>query len=223
MTPSKMPFYLSSSSSLKQPSQRLPQSSAETPKSSQLPYTGNTNPKPVDPDFAIQLIEALRGVGAATAVLEFLVEILIVAVNFIGAIGTVIGFDRGGTFLHRVHELEVDPRGTEASHVQGPCALDLGAVSLTELLHLVAALDGGFGRRGVRAASDDRIGDLLPVGGLEVATTKGVPLVPVSVDEGDVGGPGEDGEAIGDGEGSVRWEIKGQGEEEAKYKRGGAR
>ena len=42
----------------------------------------------------------------------------------------------------------MDPGGVESGDGEGASALDLGAVALAELLHFVAALDGGFGRRG---------------------------------------------------------------------------
>jgi len=79
----------------------------------------------------------------------------------------------------------VDPGGVESGDGEGASALDLGAVALAELLHFVAALDGGFGRRGVGAAVCYGVGDLLPVGGLEVAAAEGIPLITVGVDEGE--------------------------------------
>lgn len=127
--------------------------------------------------------------------------IVIILVIVITIIGNVFGFNRGGTFLHGVHELEVDPGGVESRNGEGARALDLGAVALAELLHFVTALDGGFGRGGVGAAACDGVGDLLPVGGLEVAAAEGVPLVAVGVDEGEgfIGGPAGRGEAASGG------------------------
>ena len=95
----------------------------------------------------------------------------------------------------------MDPGGVESRNGEGARALDLGAVALAELLHFVAALDGGFGRGGVGAAACDGVGDLLPVGGLEVAAAEGVPLVAVGVDEGEgfIGGPAGRREAAGGG------------------------
>ncbi|MED6180361.1 hypothetical protein PIB30_009715, partial [Stylosanthes scabra] len=55
------------------------------------------------------------------------------------AIGVVLWLDRGKTFLHGVHELEVDPRGVESRHKKEPWVLDLVAVVLPELLPLLAA------------------------------------------------------------------------------------
>jgi len=79
----------------------------------------------------------------------------------------------------------VDPGGVESGDGERASALDLGAVALAKLLHFVAALDRGFGRGGVGAAVGHGVGDLLPVGGLEVAAAEGVPLVAVGVDEGE--------------------------------------
>lgn len=60
------------------------------------------------------------------------------------------------------------------------------AVSLTELLELVAALGGGPGRVIVAAASSDGDGDLLPLAELERSALEGVPFLLVGSDE--VGG-----------------------------------
>lgn len=97
----------------------------------------------------------------------------------------------------------MDPRGGEAADpsVSGG-SLDLSTISLPELLHLVAALDGGL--RGAGGASrSDIVGYLLPVVGAEVAAPEGIPLVSVSIDEGDglVRGPAGRGQAAGGGGG----------------------
>lgn len=89
----------------------------------------------------------------------------------------------------------MDPRGGESADASvGGGSLDLGAVPLAELLHLVAALDGGFGR-GDGASGPDVVGDLLPVVGSEISTAEGIPLVSVGVDESDglVRGPARRG------------------------------
>lgn len=65
-------------------------------------------------------------------------------------------------------------------------AQPLGAVAPAELLHLVAALEGGLGGGGGggRETEVDGSGDLGPVGGAEVGAAEGGALVPVGVDEG---------------------------------------
>lgn len=59
----------------------------------------------------------------------------------------------------------------------------LGAVALAELLHLVAALEGGLGESVAAAAVGDDYGDLFPLGGAEWAPLEGVPLFLVCPDE----------------------------------------
>lgn len=49
----------------------------------------------------------------------------------------------------------------------------------------MTALDGRLRGRGGGTAPAHCVGDFLPVSGLEVPATEGVPLVAVSVDEGD--------------------------------------
>lgn len=67
----------------------------------------------------------------------------------------------------------------------GEGALLLGAVTLAELLDLVAALEGGFGRGdGEATGAGYGIGDLLPVGSSEIAAVEGVPFGTVRIDEG---------------------------------------
>lgn len=155
------------------------------------PKSSSADADAVTESVSVQFIEAPRVRSAAdAAILEFLIQILIViavvVVDIVRAIGiVVVRSDRRGAFLHGIHALEVDPRGTESGNGQRTSALDLGAVSFSELLHLVTALHGGFGRRGVRAASGDGLGDFLPVGSLEVAAAEGVPFVAVGVNEGD--------------------------------------
>lgn len=80
-------------------------------------------------------------------------------------------------------------------------ALKIRPVTLTELLHLMAALNGGLRRRSVGAAAVNVVGDLLPVGGAEVASPESVPLVSVGVDEGGglVGCPARRRKAAGGG------------------------
>lgn len=61
-----------------------------------------------------------------------------------------------------------------------------GSEALAELLHLVAALDGGFsGVMGefVAAAGSDGEGNLVPLIGFELAAFEGVPFLLVSLDE----------------------------------------
>lgn len=95
----------------------------------------------------------------------------------------------------------MDPGRVESGNGKRASALDLGAVALTKLLHFVATLDGGFGRRSVGAALGDGVGDLLPVRGFKVAAAEGVPLVAVGVDEGEglIGGPAGRRKAAGGG------------------------
>lgn len=84
--------------------------------------------------------------------------------------------------------------------------LQLSTVAFPELLHLMAALDGGLRGGDVRANTVDIIGDILPVSGTEVAAAEGVPLVAVGVDEGGgfVGGPARRRKAAG-GRRSCLW------------------
>lgn len=81
-----------------------------------------------------------------------------------------------------MHALKVDPGGgiSADAAVRGS-ALDLGAIPLPELLHLVATLNGGLGGAG-GAPGGDVVGNLLPVVGFEVAAAEGVPLLPIGVD-----------------------------------------
>lgn len=64
--------------------------------------------------------------------------------------------------------------------------LELRAVPFPKLLDLVAALDGGLGggRGEVGGSVGDGGGNLIPVGGAEVAAVEGVPFFLVGVDEG---------------------------------------
>ena len=69
--------------------------------------------------------------------------------------------------VERVHEVEVWPRGRGRGR-----ALLLGAVTLAELLDLVATLEGGLGGRFgviVAATGGDSYGDLFPIGSFELA------------------------------------------------------
>ncbi|KAF1875983.1 hypothetical protein Lal_00006614 [Lupinus albus] len=136
-----------------------------------LSHSWDSNSKPI----RIQIVEA-------SSVFDLF------RVNALMDTGIILMF---GAFLHGIHKVEVEPRGVEGREREGVSALDLSAVTLPELLHLVAALDGGFGRGGVGASGGDGVGDLLPVGGLEVAAAKGVPPEAVGMDEGEglVGGP----------------------------------
>ncbi|PKI70069.1 hypothetical protein CRG98_009532 [Punica granatum] len=79
-------------------------------------------------------------------------------------------------------------RGNESHHGKGPGALKLGPVALPQLLHLVLALHGCLGRGRSRAAMGHGVDDLLPVGGLEVATAEQVPLVSIGIDQRQQGG-----------------------------------
>jgi len=167
----------------------------------------------------VEFVEAAR-VGSG-GVLEFLVQIVVVVVVWeIEVVGGGAGVGGGGgvgvgfvgAFFHGVHGFEVDPGGgrsgggvvDEAREGEGAEALDFGAVPFAEFFHFVAALDGSFGSGGsVGALGGDGVGDLLPVGGFEVGTAEGVPLVAVGVDEGGgfLRGPAGRGEAAGGGGG----------------------
>ena len=77
----------------------------------------------------------------------------------------------------------MDPRGDEPRHGNRPRPLDLGAVPLPELLHLVPTLNRGLPRRHAGTRGGDRFRDLLPVVRLEVPAAESVPFVAVAVDE----------------------------------------
>lgn len=79
--------------------------------------------------------------------------------------------------LQLVHEVEKLPGGA------GIGSLLLGPVALSELLDLVAALDGGLVGVVVAAAGGDGDGDLLPLGGPERAPLEGVPTLLVGLDQ----------------------------------------
>lgn len=61
--------------------------------------------------------------------------------------------------------------------------LVLGTITLTELFHFVAALDGGLGRLIVAASDGDCNGDLFPLVGLERTSHEGIPFLLVCLDE----------------------------------------
>lgn len=89
-----------------------------------------------------------------------------------------------------VHEVEVGPGGGGAE------AVGVGAEALAELLHLVAALEGGLGGgvgEVIAATGGHCHGDLLPLGGLELAAVEGVPFLLVGFDQMDrlLVGPGD--------------------------------
>ena len=169
----------------------------------------------------VELVEASRvGVGSGGG-FEFLVQIVVVVV--IVEIEVVVDVGVGfvvGAFFHGVHGFEVDPRGrgigvsvVEAGEGEVAEALDFGAVAFAELLHLVAALHGGFRRGGgVGALRGDGVGHLLPVGSLQVGAAEGVPFVAVGVDEGGgfLRGPAGRRKAAGGG-GGRRREREGDG------------
>lgn len=58
-------------------------------------------------------------------------------------------------------------------------ALKVRSIAFTKLLHLMATLSGSLRRRSVGTLEVNVVGDLLPVGGGEVASAKGVPFVSV--------------------------------------------
>lgn len=95
------------------------------------------------------------------------------------------GGSGGGGFsdLHGLHLRKVNPGGGEPVVGDGFSAVEFSTVALAELLHLVAALDGGLGEGGVGAAVVDVVGDVLPVGGAEVAFPERKPLVAVCINE----------------------------------------
>lgn len=67
-----------------------------------------------------------------------------------------------------------------------PRALALGAITLAELLDLVAALEGSLGGElvvVVAAASGDSDGDFLPLRGLKLAAPQGIPLLLIGLDQ----------------------------------------
>jgi hypothetical protein len=67
--------------------------------------------------------------------------------------------------FHGIHSGKVNPGGVTVSVRVCNRTLNLRAVPFTELLHLVAALDGGFRRvsGGKRGHIGDRISDFLPM------------------------------------------------------------
>ncbi|KAG4992566.1 hypothetical protein JHK87_026023 [Glycine soja] len=160
----------------------------------------------------VELVEA-PGVGSG-GVFEFLVQIVVVdvvIVEIVVDVKVVVGVRFVvGAFFHGVHGFEVEPGGrgigagvVEAGKGEVAEALDFGAVPFAELLHLVAALHGGFGRGGgVGALRRDGVGHLLPMGGLEVGAAEGVPFVAVGVDE---GGGFLGGSSREEGDGGRRW------------------
>lgn len=97
----------------------------------------------------------------------------------------------------------------------GGGALDLGTVTLPQLLHLVAALNGGLGVAD-GAPSSDVVGDLLPVAGPEIPTAERIPLVSISINEshGLIVGPARRGQAAGGsrgGDGDCRRALEERG------------
>jgi len=102
------------------------------------------------------------------------------------------GGDGEGAAFEVLHESVVLPGGGAQ---RGGDVFLLGAVALAELLHLVAALEGGLGGVGevVAAARGDDDGDLLPLVVAEGPALERVPLLLVGADEVDsfLVGPGD--------------------------------
>ena len=79
----------------------------------------------------------------------------------------------------------MDPGGDKPRNGHGSRSLQLRAVPLPQLLHLVTALHGGLGRRRGGAATSDRIRHLLPVSRLQIPAPERVPFLAIRVDQRD--------------------------------------
>lgn len=180
-----------------------------------------------------EVVETMGVAPAASAAVLVVVILFVIGGGRVGrdrglAGGRSVGFAYfyAATVLRGVHLAEVDPGGGREGSVELEGLAALAAVALAELLDLVAALYVGLGRGGAgEAAIGDVVGDILPVGGAEVAATQGVPLVTVGADEGKdlLVGPNGGGQPAGGGGGGQRWrERRRQGKQgSGSFRRGG--